>query len=1003
MYAPGAIANLQTDLRESIESRIREFESKIEKFESKIAESQEEIADFKIEIADLSKFLGEDIDNRISTEDDENESNPDRQKTEKDVDADTKYKEAFNESGGDVALQNFKSVSDELRKLVVDATIEAEIDKLLPPSMPWNGASKFLVSQSYVESIDELYKNADKALSVFQKAVKAIAEKATPKAKPQLPGLKSKERAIEKAKFKYADEKGDGVSYYRLTDIVRGTLIYPSIAEMYEGLKLVFESEDFDVEEFNDRFQNPMEHAGAYRDLQLTVKLKECNFLCELQMSTESMIYVKETFGHRDYEVYRRLKSAVQDRDHKQFEATLKFSDDNRGSSYNKKTLPEKCYELVHEAAIMGDAKILDRLIQYGASANTLDGDKKTPLHHAVFHGHQRCVWLLIDKYDCKQDLRDKNDETALMTGYIKFYTKPSEQARRAIATLLQRTDKEIVVKTSTEFQEKIKERLNNKRELVDAAADGDIEKMTGLLREYANPNSEREGKTALDEAVNRENSKVVKLLKDFGVKIPPKLLETAITEENYERTKFLLSHGASIPDDILEKSVNVQNFEITDLLLSSGVSIPGNILEKSVTAKNFDITELLLSRGASIPENILEKAVTAENFHITELLLSRGASVSENILEIAVAIGNDEMTKALVNRATSIPENLLQGAFDNEAYETAKILISTGTNTDNILSSPCTIPCGVEGDWKWQGMALYRTKLFCAPANANDILVINADTKETRTIPCGVEGRFKWSGIACCGNKIFCAPWDASDILVINADTEKTHTIPCGVEGDYKWSGIACCGNKLFCVPCYTNDILVIDADTEETHLLPSGVVGDAKWFGIACYGKKLFCAPFYASDILVIDAITEEIHTIPCGVNGEWKWRGIACYGTKLFCAPFAANSILVIDGESEETRLVPFGDRGDWNWKGIACYGTKLFCAPCNASDILVIDGDSEETYTIPCGVEGSYKWSGIACCGTKLFCAPSYASDVLVIEDRLPNVEILDDDADILPSE
>ena len=49
----------------------------------------------------------------------------------------------------------------------------------------------------------------------------------------------------------------------------------------------------------------------------------------------------------------------------------------------------------------------------------------------------------------------------------------------------------------------------------------------------------------------------------------------------------------------------------------------------------------------------------------------------------------------------------------------------------------------------KWFGIASYGTKLFCAPRNASSVLVIDAETEAVRTIPCGVDGDGKWRGIA--------------------------------------------------------------------------------------------------------------------------------------------------------------------------------------------------------------------------------------------------------------
>ena len=104
---------------------------------------------------------------------------------------------------------------------------------------------------------------------------------------------------------------------------------------------------------------------------------------------------------------------------------------------------------LIHDAAKIGDADILDLLIESGADVNTRDKQENTPFHHDVFCGHERCVWLLLDKHTCNPSLRNAECDTPLMLGYIKHYTQPSEQVRRAIATVLQKADVEDVVRIS--------------------------------------------------------------------------------------------------------------------------------------------------------------------------------------------------------------------------------------------------------------------------------------------------------------------------------------------------------------------------------------------------------------------------------------------------------------------------------------------------------------------------------------------------------------------------
>ena len=99
---------------------------------------------------------------------------------------------------------------------------------------------------------------------------------------------------------------GDGVAWYRLTDLVRATIEYADLDGLYGGLQTVVDEFGPHVKEFNDRYQAPL---GEYRDLQLVVCFE--GHMCELQLSTEPMLRAKKTTGHRDFEVVRELKAAV--------------------------------------------------------------------------------------------------------------------------------------------------------------------------------------------------------------------------------------------------------------------------------------------------------------------------------------------------------------------------------------------------------------------------------------------------------------------------------------------------------------------------------------------------------------------------------------------------------------------------------------------------------------------------------------------------------------------
>ena len=118
--------------------------------------------------------------------------------------------------------------------------------------------------------------------------------------------LKGRERARMKSIFKYTDATGH-IAHYRLTDIVRATLEFPTLAAMYGALELLVTELGEDVQELNDRYQEPLD--GGYRDIQLVVR--HAGHLCELQLSTEVVVWAKKSCGHRDFEVVRELEAGV--------------------------------------------------------------------------------------------------------------------------------------------------------------------------------------------------------------------------------------------------------------------------------------------------------------------------------------------------------------------------------------------------------------------------------------------------------------------------------------------------------------------------------------------------------------------------------------------------------------------------------------------------------------------------------------------------------------------
>ena len=138
--------------------------------------------------------------------------------------------------------------------------------------------------------------------------------------------------------------------------------------------------------------------------------------MCELQLNTEPIMRAKKTTGHRDFEVVRQLGPAVAEGDRKRVDNALEFGREQLGTakgdgdaalrallrSDDARTLP-------HAAAQGGHADILRAFLTYGADPDARDANGNTALHIAVFAGHERCVWVLLNVG--KPDLDIENNE----------------------------------------------------------------------------------------------------------------------------------------------------------------------------------------------------------------------------------------------------------------------------------------------------------------------------------------------------------------------------------------------------------------------------------------------------------------------------------------------------------------------------------------------------------------------------------------------------------------
>ena len=279
------------------------------------------------------------------------------------------YNDAFDQLGGQAALDGYRERSKQLIERTRDDALEKELADLQMTER--RGFSTALVNQRFVEDLDELYDDARRAMPGFFATCQDLASKT--QATFHAGAEKCSVRARMKALFKYKD--CTGVAYHRFTDVVRCTLSYSSLQLLYDGFEKVLDLFGDDVKEAHDRYQQPL---GDYRDIQLVVSHE--NHLCELQLTTELYMRAKATTGHRTFEVIRELKAAVADGDSTRVDTALSWGH----CSQLKDLLRTQASTLLAEASKKGHAGIVARLLRAGADANAPANDGETALHAAI-------------------------------------------------------------------------------------------------------------------------------------------------------------------------------------------------------------------------------------------------------------------------------------------------------------------------------------------------------------------------------------------------------------------------------------------------------------------------------------------------------------------------------------------------------------------------------------------------------------------------------------------
>jgi len=209
---------------------------------------------------------------------------------------------------------------------------------------------------------------------------------------------------------------------------------------------------------------------------------------------------------------------------------------------------------------------------------------------------------------------------------------------------------------------------------------------------------------------------------------------------------------------------------------------------------------------------------------------------------------------------------------------------------------------------------AASKGKVVCAPYNATKILMIDTreGTSELWDLPKDYDkvkagDNFLWNDCQSMdGGKVVCAPYDAKDILVIDADLQVSYTKAVTGLGSVrgKYHSCAKAGKKVLCAPGNAAKVLLIMHPEENT---PSRLL--SKDYGnnpekyltcVAADGERVVvCAPYNADSVLIIDAEKETSRLVTGDYkNIQNKYRGcVAASKDQIWCPPANAEQVLAI----------------------------------------------------------------------------------------------------------
>ncbi|CAE7876680.1 unnamed protein product, partial [Symbiodinium necroappetens] len=471
----------------------------------------------------------------------------------------TTYDAALELSGGETGLRDYEAFSGKLKEIY-------EPNKELVEMMgkDWQKRRSFSTKmnyQPYQNTLEELYDFCKERAPIFFAKVRAVA-KGTGGRNVQ-PKLKGMPRCRDKAQFKYKDKKGE-ISWHRLTDIVRDTIVYKNLHDMYKGLQAIHEDEEIDIIEFNDRYMNPLDGYRVMAAVSEPDAVERCRNILQ---------WGKDNLGsNADADLQEML------------------NDGNRG--------------LLHKDAKAGNAHLVSVFLDFRADVNrTAPKTRRTPLHEAMAQGHERAMWALLC---ARADLqaRDSDGQVPLLDGLLKLRQSGGgkhdstldEGVARLVSVAVQYAERGLEQLSEAQgcLVAAVKRRLVQSQDLIAACAglngecvDGNLPKVKQLLAEWADPNtpsSAKDGHPPLHAVLLRPQGlqpvhlDIVRALVDMDANLS---LTTTMPAGEISRT-FTLVHSA----------LHSKSGQALKILAAAGLRHGGKLLREVLDQKTMQSEE---------------------------------------------------------------------------------------------------------------------------------------------------------------------------------------------------------------------------------------------------------------------------------------------------------------------------------------------------------------------------------------------------------------------------